>query len=219
MLRCSLHNKGKHKARSDHASIMKIEKIKINKIKEYGNNPRVHSERQIEQIKNSIENFGFKVPILLDEDLTIIAGHGRFEAAKSLELKQVPSIICKDLSVDKANALRILDNQIALNSSWNEMALLEEISKINFSSLALEDFDFPKLEGDEKLREMFREAEEGRLDIAESILMKQIKKGNTTALIFFLKTKGRQRGYVEKQELSHSVDDGDREYFKNMYRE
>ena len=76
-----------------------------------------------------------------------------------------------------------------------------------------------RLEKDGELRDMFREAEEGRIDMAESILMKLMKQGNTTALIFFLKIKGKKRGYIERQELSHEVATGEIDYFKNMYKE
>jgi len=99
---------------------VKIEFIDINKIIPYEDNPRVHSDIQIEQISKSIKEFGFTVPILIDENKNVIAGHGRLEASKSLQLKEVPTITISNLTDQQKKAYIIADNQLTLNSNWNE---------------------------------------------------------------------------------------------------
>lgn len=93
-------------------------------------NARTHPKQQIEQIKNSIQAFGFTNPILADEGLQIIAGHGRLLAAKSLALAQVPVIIVDGLSDTQKRALRIADNKIALNAGWDLEILQQELSEL-----------------------------------------------------------------------------------------
>ena len=82
-------------------------------------NARTHPKRQIEQLKASIKEFGFTNPILADPEGRIIAGHGRLQAAKALEIAQVPTITLSGLSETQKRALRIADNKIALNASWD----------------------------------------------------------------------------------------------------
>jgi DNA modification methylase len=93
-------------------------------------NARTHPKQQIEQIKNSIQAFGFTNPILADAGLQIIAGHGRLLAAKSLALAQVPVIIIDGLSDPQKRALRIADNKIALNAGWDLEILQQELSEL-----------------------------------------------------------------------------------------
>ena len=93
-------------------------------------NARTHPKQQIEQIKNSIQAFGFTNPILTDAGLQIIAGHGRLLAAKSLALDQVPVIIIDGLSDAQKRALRIADNKIALNAGWDLEILQQELSEL-----------------------------------------------------------------------------------------
>jgi DNA modification methylase len=93
-------------------------------------NARTHPKQQIEQIKNSIQAFGFTNPILADADLKIIAGHGRLLAAKSLALAQVPVIIIDGLSEPQKRVLRIADNKIALNAGWALEILQQELSEL-----------------------------------------------------------------------------------------
>ena len=85
-------------------SNLKIDYKDINEIKPYENNPRIHSNIQIEQIGKSVEEFGFTVPILLDDNNNVIAGHGRLEASKLLELGKVPTITLSNLSEEQKRA-------------------------------------------------------------------------------------------------------------------
>ena len=100
-----------------------IEWIAVDTLKPNARNARTHSRRQIRQIADSIAAFGFLVPILIDEGRVVIAGHGRYAAAKLLGLKQVPAIEVRDLSEAKRRALSLADNKIAENAGWDRELL------------------------------------------------------------------------------------------------
>src|SRR5262249_8062749 len=93
-------------------------------------NARTHSRKQIRQIADSIATFGFLVPILVDEDGVVIAGHGRYAAAKLLGLKQVPAIKVRDLSEAKRRAFALADNKIAENAGWDRELLSAELPEL-----------------------------------------------------------------------------------------
>lgn len=96
----------------------------------YAENARTHSEAQVAQIAASIGEFGFVNPVLVDAEGVLIAGHGRVMAAKRLGLASVPALRLGHLSPAQARALRLADNQIALNSGWDEALLASEIARI-----------------------------------------------------------------------------------------
>lgn len=101
----------------------------------YVNNARTHSEQQVTQVAASIREFGFTNPILIDDNNSIIAGHGRLLAAKKLELDEVPCIVLKGLTEAQKKAYVIADNQLALNAGWDVDLLKLEIE-------GLEELDF-----------------------------------------------------------------------------
>ena len=106
-------------------------------------NARTHSKRQIEQIRASIEAFGFTNPILADPEGHIIAGHGRLQAARAMGFSEVPTITLSGLSETQKRALRIADNKIALNAGWDL-----EILQLELGELASIDVDIdPTLTG------------------------------------------------------------------------
>lgn len=101
----------------------------------YVNNSRTHSDEQVAQVAASIKEFGFTNPILIDEDDSIIAGHGRLMAAKKLSLDEVPTIILAGLTEAQKKAYVIADNQLALNSGWDLDKLgveLERLTELDF---------------------------------------------------------------------------------------
>lgn len=118
----------------------KLEYIKVEELKAYARNARTHSEEQIEQVIQSIQEFGFTNPVLIDEENELIAGHGRTEAAKRMGMTDVPAIRLIGLSDEQKRALRIADNQIALNAGWDE-----EILSAELEALSLADFDMDLL--------------------------------------------------------------------------
>lgn len=103
---------------------------KIDELIPYANNSRTHSDRQIEQIASSIAEFGFTNPVLIDEKNGIIAGHGRFTAAKKLNLDEVPVIILDGLTEAQKKAYVIADNKLALNAGWDDELLKLEIETL-----------------------------------------------------------------------------------------
>jgi len=93
-------------------------------------NPRTHSQRQIGQIAESISEFGFVNPVLVDENGQIIAGHGRIAAAKLIGQGEVPTIALKGLTARQKKALLVADNKIALNAGWDDDLLVEILGEI-----------------------------------------------------------------------------------------
>lgn len=108
----------------------KIELWPVAKLKPFAKNSRAHDEKQIAEIAASISEFGFTAPILIDAQAGVLAGHGRLEAAKQLGLEHVPVIVLGHLSELQRRAYVIADNRIALNSTWNEEVLEEELALI-----------------------------------------------------------------------------------------
>ena len=147
---------------------MQIEQIKTNELDDYTNNPR-HNDDAVEYVANSIKEFGFKNPILIDEDNVIIAGHTRKKAAMQLGLKTVPVIRVKDLTDDQIKAFRIADNKVAEFSTWDINLLNTEIEMIelDMDQFGINDIDvdmFTGLEDDEDETEAEAEAEEDDFD-------------------------------------------------------
>ena len=138
---------------------MQIKDIDIKALHEYESNPR-HNENAVEAVANSIREFGFKVPIIIDKDNVIVAGHTRLKAAKLLGLDKVPCIVADDLTPEQIKAFRVADNKTAELAEWDfellesELAELEAIdfdmSQFGFSSIEPEQDDSHGIEGDDK---------------------------------------------------------------------
>ncbi len=128
----------------------------INELKEYENNPR-HNENAIEYVKRSIEQFGFKNPIIIDKNNVIVCGHTRLESAKQLSYEEVPCIIADDLTEEQINAFRLVDNKTNEYASWDFEKLEEELSNIEL--LNMMDFGF-ETHDDIDIDDFFTEAEE-----------------------------------------------------------
>lgn len=113
---------------------MRIVEKNIDDLKPYENNPR-HNDNAVGPVAESIAAFGFKVPIIIDRDGVIIAGHTRHKAAQKLGLKKVPCIIASDLTPEQIKAFRLADNKVGELATWNmnlEFLELSELDKINF---------------------------------------------------------------------------------------
>jgi DNA modification methylase len=109
----------------------------VEALKPYPRNPRTHSKHQICQIAESIKQFGFLVPVLVDGENTIIAGHGRVAAAKLLGLGELPIVRIDKLTRDQIRAYIIADNKLAENAGWDNESLAIELQHL----LTLDDFD------------------------------------------------------------------------------
>ena len=117
---------------------MKIEYKNIGEIVPYENNPRFNDEA-VKYVANSIKEFGFKVPIIIDKNNVIVAGHTRLKAAKQLKLKQVPVIKADDLSEEQIKAFRLADNKVSEKALWDMSKLNIELDNID---LDMSDFGF-----------------------------------------------------------------------------
>lgn len=114
---------------------MKIINKKIDEIIPYVNNPR-QNENAVDKVASSINEFGFKVPIVLDKNNIVVNGHTRLLASKKLGLEKVPCIIADDLTEAQIKAFRIADNKVSEFSSWDE-----ELLKVELEQLRDMDFD------------------------------------------------------------------------------
>lgn len=121
---------------------MQIVYKKIEELKPYENNPRKNDEA-VEYVKKSIKEFGFKVPIVIDEGGVIIAGHTRYKASIELGLEEVPCIIADDLNEEQIKAFRLADNKVSEKAQWNMELLEEELEQLG---LNMKDFGFDDLQ-------------------------------------------------------------------------
>lgn len=117
---------------------MEIITKKIKDIKPYENNPRKNDDA-VDLVANSIREFGFKVPIVIDKDNVIVTGHTRYKASKKLGLTEVPCIIADDLTKEQIQAFRLADNKVAERADWDFELLDIELGDI---SLDMEQFGF-----------------------------------------------------------------------------
>jgi len=117
---------------------LEIEYVDINSIKPYQNNPR-HNEEAIPYVMNSIREFGFKNPIIIDKNNVIIAGHTRLESAKRLGMNEVPIIHADDLTDEQIKAFRLADNKVSEYATWNDDLLNIELQDLDID---MSDFGF-----------------------------------------------------------------------------
>ena len=121
---------------------MEVKLFRLEEIRPYEKNPR-RNDGAIEAVAKSIEQFGFKVPIVIDGDNVIVAGHTRYKAAQKLHLEFVPCIVASDLTSEQVRAFRLIDNKTAEFATWDIEKLSEELNSLT-SELADEfSFDLP----------------------------------------------------------------------------
>ena len=118
---------------------MDVVDIKVKDLKPYKNNPR-KNDNAIDDVANSIKEFGFKIPIVIDKNNEIVAGHTRYKAAKKLGLKEVPCIIADDLTEEQIRAFRLADNKVSEKAEWDFNLLDGELAEIN--GIDMEGFGF-----------------------------------------------------------------------------
>ena len=160
---------------------MQVTEAKTESLIPYGFNNRKHSEQQIDCVANSIAQFGFNQPIVVDEDNIILVGHCRLEAAKKLGLAKVPVLKKAGLTEAQKKAYRILDNKLQNDSEWNFESLELELNQLEEMDFELEPW------GLEELRNLFTEdepeAEEDDFDEAASLESEPfIKRGDLIEL-------------------------------------
>ncbi len=118
---------------------MEIKMMKLTELVPYENNPR-QNDGAVEAVANSIKEFGFRVPIIIDKDNVIVCGHTRYKASKKLKLKEVPCVMADDLTEEQIKAFRLADNKSAEIAEWDVSLLAEELKDI--TELDMSDFGF-----------------------------------------------------------------------------
>ena len=122
--------------------------VRIDELKPYENNAKIHGEEQIKQLRRSLREFGFVSPVLIDEDNNLIAGHGRVEAARAEGMTEVPYVTVSDLTEAQRRAYIIADNRLAETGEWDAARLkfeMEELSNLSFDT-ALTGFTMDEIE-------------------------------------------------------------------------
>lgn len=117
---------------------MEIVNVTVDKLVPYENNPRNNTEA-IQYVANSIKEFGFKVPLVIDSDNIVICGHTRLLAAKQLGLKDVPCVVADDLTDEQIKAFRLADNKVGEIATWDLNKLQLELDFLDFN---MEEFGF-----------------------------------------------------------------------------
>lgn len=140
---------------------MEVKDVKLSEIRPYENNPRFNDDA-VEAVANSIQEFGFKQPIVVDSDGVIIVGHTRYKAAQELGLETVPVLVADDLTEDQVKAYRLADNKVGELATWDLGALDIELEEIE---LDMEAFGFDLDPMQEPSQEIKNTSEE--LDIEE----------------------------------------------------
>ncbi len=142
------------------ANRLNVVMMKIADLKAYENNPR-KNEKAVDAVANSINSFGFKVPVIIDKNNVVVAGHTRIMACRKLGIDEVPCVIADDLTEDQIKAFRIADNKTAELADWDFDKLKEELGSIDID---MEQFGFTDLE-----KIMDREVLEDEFDENEAL--------------------------------------------------
>lgn len=111
--------------------IKEMQFVQIAKIKPYKNNSKIHGKNQLKKLQESISEFGFLTPCLIDRDYNLIAGHGRIEAAKELNMKEVPCVFVEELTEAQRKAYIIADNKLSELAEWNLEVLHQELDELS----------------------------------------------------------------------------------------
>ena len=127
---------------------MEIVSIKIGDLKPYDKNAKKHDKTQIDNVAESIKQFGMVQPIVVDKDNVVIIGHCRLEACKKLKFKEVPCVRTEDLDEEQVAKLRLLDNKLN-ESEWDFDLLGDELTELDLSDFEL-DWGLPELLEEEK---------------------------------------------------------------------
>ena len=153
---------------------MEIQYRNVSDLQAYENNPR-KNDKAVEAVAESIRNFGFRVPLVIDKDDVIVCGHTRAKAAESIGMKVVPCVIADDLSEEKIKAFRLADNKTAELAEWDISLLAQELddlatfdmSEFGFDLDAIAEQLIPELESEEETLERQKKEFEERMAAGE----------------------------------------------------
>lgn len=173
---------------------LKIEYLNKQELKPYVNNAKIHTSEQIEQIKKSIEEFGFNDPIAVWHDNEIIEGHGRLLAAMEMDdVNVVPVIRLDDLTDEERRAYALVHNKLTMNTDFDVAIMeieLDEIKDIDMTDFGFDDLDLdPFFEGREKQEKETKEESESQIEFHQILASCETKSQYEDLLIFLKKNK------------------------------
>lgn len=129
---------------------MNIVQKKLEDLIPYENNPR-NNDEAVSYVAESIKEFGFKVPIIIDKNNIIVAGHTRYKASKQLGIKEVPCLVADDLTEEQIKAFRLADNKVSEIATWDLDKL--ELELLDLKDINMEVFGFDEVERDNLRRD------------------------------------------------------------------
>lgn len=159
---------------------LNIVEIQTSQIVPYENNPR-DNEKAVDYVMESITNFGFRVPIIIDKNNVIVCGHTRYKAALRLNMELIPCIIVTDLTQEQIKAFRIADNKVAEKSKWNELLLKDELQALQTLNFDIASIGFDNWEIEQMLEPVTLEGLE-ELFIDKSTTQQQKKENHLSFL-------------------------------------
>lgn len=127
---------------------MKVKDIAIDKIELYKNNPRLNDEA-VPALMKSIQEFGFKVPVIVDKDMVCICGHTRIKAARNLGMTKIPCVVADDLTPEQVKAFRLADNQVSTLAGWDFPKLDIEVIELKEIGWDMTQFGFMDIDVEE----------------------------------------------------------------------
>lgn len=130
---------------------MKIVSVSLQDLKPYENNPRLN-DNAVEAVMNSIKEFGFNVPLVIDKNNMIVAGHTRYKAANRLKLETVPCYRVENLTEEQIKAFRLADNKVSELAEWDFTKLEQELAEISLD-MSLFSFELEELEEEQEEEE------------------------------------------------------------------
>lgn len=136
-------------------NIKELQSVEIAKIKPYKNNAKIHGMNQLKKLQESISEFGFLTPCLIDQEYNLIAGHGRVEAAKALGMKEVPCVFVENLTEEQRKAYILADNKLSELAEWDLEILNKELAELSEAGMNI------SLVGFELNNEITQELNEG----------------------------------------------------------
>jgi len=156
---------------------LNIVNLKVDELIPYINNPRDNTNA-IDKVASSIQEFGFKVPIIVDENNVVITGHTRLLASKKLGLKTVPCVIADDLTEAQIKAFRIADNKVSEYSTWDMELLQIELEALSEMDIDLELTGFNEIECMEMLEDIMPNTDDYDVDVDD---YDEVSEGNLKA--------------------------------------
>ena len=172
---------------------MKVTEISVKDLKPYAKNTKKHDKTQIANVAESIKQYGFVQPIVIDKDNVVVIGHCRLLAAKQLKMKEVPCVCVEDLTEEQVKSLRIVDNK-SNESEWDFDFLADELAELDLSDF---DFDFG-IEDEEEETEV---VEDDDLDEQERLFKERMARGEIS------EEDEEYQAFLEKFEAKKTTDD------------